>query len=47
MTDDMMNRRTLVVKTPACDLFIARDDRLCRRAADGDGGRRRNRRFGL
>ena len=43
MTDEMMNLRTLRGEDPRrrCS---ARDDRLCRRAADGDRGRRPDRR---
>ncbi len=43
MTDDMMNLRALVEKS-AGRRSAARDDRLCRRAADGDGGGRGDRR---
>src|SRR5439155_18720766 len=37
----MTSPRTLVQKTPGADLL--RDDRLCRRTADGDGSRRAHR----
>ena len=43
MTDEMMNLRSACGEDPR-RRYSARDDRLCRRAADGAGGRRPDRR---
>jgi putative transposase len=42
MTDDMMNLRAHAGEDPGCR-SVARDDRLCRAAADGAGSRKPDR----